>query len=91
MITREQFEEELWRFLATYDLQGCADMVVDSLDTVDALDDFPDEEPGNERGCPSRCLLTVRTDPRTGWATVVCAGEQLCPRLTRIRCENVAG
>ena len=48
MITREQFEEELWRFLATYDLQGCADMVVDSLDTVDALDDFPDEEPDNE-------------------------------------------
>ena len=24
------------------------------------------KEPGNERGCPSRCLLTVRTDPRGG-------------------------
>ena len=48
MITREQFEEELWRFLATYDLQGCADMVVDCLDTDAVLDDFPDEEQDNE-------------------------------------------
>ena len=44
MITREQFENDLFEFLARHELEDYTDALLDHLDALDALDGFPDEE-----------------------------------------------